>query len=39
MAMNDPQNPGSVLQLIDPIAMPQQVKVKRRWPVLFSFGR
>jgi hypothetical protein len=39
MAMNNPQNPGSVLQLIDPIAMPQQVKVKRRWPVLFSFGR
>jgi hypothetical protein len=39
MAMNDPQNPGSVLQVVDPLARPERVKVKRRWSALFSFGR
>ena len=39
IAMNDPLNPGAVLQVVDPIAIPERAKVKRRWPVLFSFGR
>ena len=39
MAINDPLNPGSVLQVIDPIAKPERAKAKRRWPLLFSFGR
>ena len=39
IAMIDPLNPGSVLQLVDPIEKPDHAKQKRRWPVLFSFGR
>lgn len=39
IAMNDPLNPGAVLQISDPIAKPERTKVKRRWPVLFSFGK
>ena len=39
LAMNDAQNPGSVLQVADPVARPERVKVKRRWPALFSFSR
>lgn len=39
LAMINPQNPGSVLQIVDPILRPERVKAKKRWPVLFSFGR
>ncbi|WP_109488430.1 hypothetical protein [Occallatibacter savannae] len=39
IAMNDPLNPGSVMQVIDPIAKKEPARLKRRWPVLFSFGR
>lgn len=39
LAMNDESNPGSVLQVIDPITKPDREKSKRRWPMLFSFGR
>jgi len=37
--MNDPLNPGSVLQVIDPLLKPERTKSKKRWPLLFSFGR
>jgi len=39
IAMNDPLNPGSVLQVIDPLLKPERTKSKKRWPLLFSFGR
>ncbi|MBS1805420.1 MAG: hypothetical protein JST28_18820 [Acidobacteria bacterium] len=39
VAMNDPVNPGSVLQVIDPILKPERTKAKKRWSLLFSFGR
>ena len=39
MAMNDPRNPGSVLQVIDPIARPESVKGKKRWSELFNFNQ
>jgi hypothetical protein len=39
MALNDPQNPGAVLQTIDPVIKPEPVKIRGRWSALFSFGR
>ena len=39
MAMNDPQNPGSVLQIVDPFIQPERARVKSRWSLLFSFGK
>jgi len=39
LAMIDPQNPGSVLQVVDPILQPERARTRKRWPVLFSFSR
>ena len=40
VAVDDPHNPGSLLQVIDPVMKPEVVnKAKSRWSLLFSFGR
>ena len=39
MAMDDPQNPGSTVQINDPVMRPQSTKTKNRWSALFSLGR
>ena len=41
IAIDDPSNPGALLQLIDPILTPEieKAKSKSRWSLLFSFGR
>lgn len=39
MAMENPQNPGTLRQMEDPVLQAQAVKTKSRWSLLFSFGR
>lgn len=39
IAIEDPKDPGTLLQAIDPVLQPEIVKAKRRWSLLFSFGR
>lgn len=41
MAIDDPYNPGAILQMIDPVIAPesQKAKARSRWSLLFSFGR
>ena len=39
IAIEDPQNPGTLLQAIDPVIEPEMTKAKSRWALLFSFGR
>ena len=39
LAIEDPTNPGALLQIIDPIIKPEIIKPKKRWSLLFSFGR
>ena len=41
MAIDDPNNPGALLQVNDPIlqAQPAKAKSRSRWALLFSMGR
>ncbi len=39
MAIDDPQNPGTPLQMVDPVITPGAAKTKKRWSLGFSFGR
>ncbi len=40
LAIDDPQNPGSARQVVDPMITPEVAKAKKRWSsLLFSFGR
>jgi hypothetical protein len=39
IAMDNSQNPGTLLQVTNPVLSTKPVKVRRRWPVLFSFSR
>jgi hypothetical protein len=40
LAIEDPHDPGTLLQMIDPVYQPEPpAKVKKGWGVLFSFGR
>jgi hypothetical protein len=39
MAIDDPQNPGAPLQMVDPVIAPEIAKAKKRWSLGFSFGR
>jgi hypothetical protein len=39
MAIEDPHEPGTLLQAVDPVAIAEAPKVKNRWSLLFSFGR
>ena len=40
IAIEDPDNPGALRQMIDPVIQPETVvKPRKRWPLLFSFGR
>jgi hypothetical protein len=39
MAIEDPHEPGTLLQMLDPVIKPEAVKPKGRWSLLFSFGR
>ena len=41
IAIDDPSNPGALLQVIDPLNVPEHetTKSKSRWSLLFSFGR
>jgi hypothetical protein len=41
MAIDNPQNPGNPLQMVDPVITPEAtVKTKKSWSsLLFSFGR
>ena len=39
MAIEDPKQPGTLLQVDDPVLKPQMVKPRSRWSALFSFGR
>jgi hypothetical protein len=39
MAIEDPKQPGTLLQVDDPVLKPQMVKARSRWSALFSFGR
>jgi hypothetical protein len=39
MAIDNPQNPGTPLQMVDPVIAPERAKTKKRWSLLFSFGR
>ena len=36
MAIDDPQNPGSPLQMMDPVITPEVVKTKKRWSLLIQ---
>ena len=38
MAIEDPRKPGSLLQIEDPIGLPEVVKPKKRWWVPFRLG-
>lgn len=40
MAIDNPQNPGTPLQMVDPVITLEVAKTKKRWSsLLFSFGR
>lgn len=41
MAIDDPDNPGALLQIVDPVITPEieNLKPKSRWSLLFSLGR
>ncbi len=39
IAIEDPYEPGSLRQMIDPVIEPEEAKSKSRWQLLFSFGR
>jgi hypothetical protein len=39
MAIEDPREPGTLLQVVDPLIRPETAKPKGRWSLLFSFGR
>jgi hypothetical protein len=39
IAIEDPQEPGTLLQVVDPVVKPEKVKNKSRWSLLFSFGK
>jgi hypothetical protein len=39
MAIEDPHEPGTLLQMLDPVIKPEAVKPKGRWSLLFSFSR
>jgi hypothetical protein len=40
MAIDDPQNPGRPRQMVDPVITPESATApKKRWSLLFSFGR
>ena len=39
MAIEDPYDPGTLLQAVDPVIKPEAAKPKGRWSLLFSFGR
>ena len=39
LAIEDPYEPGTLLQMVDPVIKPEAAKPKGRWSLLFSFGR
>ena len=39
MTMDDPNAPGNPRQMVDPVIKPEIAKPRKRWPLLFSFGR
>jgi hypothetical protein len=39
MAVEDPQDPGTLRQIVDPVITVEAEKPKSRWSLLFSFGR
>jgi hypothetical protein len=39
LAIEDPHDPGTLLQVIDPVIKPETAKPKGRWSLIFSFGR
>ena len=39
MAIEDPNDPGTLMQIVDPIIKPEPAKAKSRWGLLFSFSR
>jgi hypothetical protein len=39
MVIDNPQNPGAPLQMVDPVITPEVAKSKKRWSLGFSFGR
>jgi hypothetical protein len=39
MAIDDPRDPGTLLQVVDPVIKPEVAKSKGRWSLLLSFGR
>ena len=39
IAIEDPKEPGTLRQVIDPIMMPEVAKARSRWGMLFSFSR
>jgi hypothetical protein len=39
MAVEDPREPGTLLQAVDPLIQPEVAKPKGRWSLLSSFGR
>jgi hypothetical protein len=39
MAIEDPNDPGTLMQIVDPIIKPEPAKSKSRWGLLFSFSR
>ncbi len=39
MAIEDPHDPGTLLQMVDPVVKAKAEKPKSRWSLIFSFGR
>ena len=39
ISIEDPYNAGTLLQVEDPVLMPETEKTRSRWSMLFSFGR
>jgi hypothetical protein len=39
MAIEDPHDPGTLRQMVDPVIRTESEKPKSRWSLLFSFGR
>jgi hypothetical protein len=39
VAIEDPEAPGTLLQVIDPVLRQEMVKPKSRWPLIFSSSR
>lgn len=39
LSIEDPTEPGTLLQAVDPVLRPETAKARSRWSMLFSLGR